>query len=386
MLHPLIFLLGYVRFGLPREYAEAVVELCRRQKRVYRNFSFSEDRITLEVSMLSSGRFHSACVAEGLPIEVESRHGFPSLVWRYRHRYGAFLGVAVFIFLAFFSGQLLWDVRVEGNYRLSDAEVVEILEECGLSVGAPLRRIETPVIETRAMIMSEDIAWISINLLGSVAEVHIIEDGLNEVEDVIGSDIVAEIGGVIEWVEDTRGYQAVELGQRVEAGDVLISGTYPEEEDMPSRFTTPKGRVYARTEREFSVSVPLEYDKKEYSGREKCEKYFIFFKKEVKFFGNSGNLYAECDTIDTVEYFELPMSVRLPFGVRTVRYLEYDTVTAKRSEESAVELALYTLRCRMDSEVPDGMLTKKTLSGVLGDNGYELYCKAEYIEDIAKRK
>ena len=109
-----------------------------------------------------------------------------------------------------------------------------------------------------------------------------------------------------------------------------------------------------------------------------------FFKKEVKFFENCGNLYGECDTIDTVEYFELPMGILLPFGVRTVRRLEYETVSAKRSRESAVELAFYILRCKMDGEVPEGNLMKKALSGSFTEKGYELTCRAEYIENIAR--
>ena len=52
--------------------------------------------------------------------------------------------------------------------------------------------------------------------------------------------------------------------------------------------------------------------------------------------------------------------------------------------ESAIELALYTLRCEMESEVGDGMITRKALEGRFTEEGYELYCKAEYIEDIAR--
>ena len=114
-------------------------------------------------------------------------------------------------------------------------------------------------------------------------------------------------------------------------------------------------------------------------------KILYFFKKEVKFFKNSGKMYTEYDTIDTVEFFTLPHGVALPFGIRTVRYLEYEVTEATRSPESAVELALYTLRCRMDSEVPEGMLTKKQVTGSFTDDTYELFCRAGYIEDIALR-
>ena len=386
MPRPFVFLFGYTRYRFSRDRAAQVVELCRSQGRIYRNFRFTEEneQAELEIPLFSSLGFERACGEAEISAEAVSRHGLPVLFWRYRRRYGAIIGIILFIFLSFLSGSILWDVRVEGNSMLSDREVEDILDACGMSVGMPVRGIPTALIETRALIYSEDIAWISINILGSVAEVHIIEDDGVEERDVLGSDIVAERGGEILWFEDTRGYQAVQIGQTVEEGQLLISGKYPTVEGAPERYTTPRGKVFARTGREFSVFVPFEYERKVYTGREKCEKYFIFFKKEVKFFENCGKMYAECDTIDTVEYFSLPEGVSLPFGIRTVRYLEYERETAVRSEESTVELAIYTLRCRMEGDVSEGMLTKKTLSGSFTDKGYELLCRAEYIEDIAR--
>ena len=386
MRRPFVFLFGYVKYSLPASEAHLAAELCRLKKRVYRRFDFCGDTVYVEIPLLSSTAFERDCKEAGIPIALHSRHGLPALIWSYRKRAGIFVGVLLFLFLSFFSGSLLWDVRVEGNSRLSDKEVISLLEDCGLSVGMYAKNIPTAQIETEALINSEDIAWISINVLGSVAEVHIIEDSGKDIPDILGSDIVAERGGVIQWLEDIRGWQAVEIGQRVEEGQLLIGGEYPAEEGTGPRYTTPKGKIFASTEREFSVSVPLRYEKKEYTGREKCKKYFIFFKKEVKFFENCGKMYAEYDTIDTVEYFTLPHGIVLPFGIRTVRHSEYERDVAVRSEESAVELALYTLRCRMDGEVPEGMLTKKKLTGSFTDTTYELFCKAEYIEDIALRR
>ena len=74
----------------------------------------------------------------------------------------------------------------------------------------------------------------------------------------------------------------------------------------------------------------------------------------------------------------------MPIGIRTVRTVEYEMAEATRSEEAAVELALYELRCRMEAEVPDGTLTKKALRAELTEGAYILRCEAEYIENIAK--
>ena len=382
-----VFLFGYTRYSFGADRAAQIVELCRRRGIIYRDIGFciESDEATIDIPLFHRSKFEKACREEELSTSVVARRGIPAILMRYRRRYGALLGVMLFIFLSLFSGSILWDIRVEGNSVLSDRQVVEILEDCGLTVGMPVRGIPTALIETKARILSEDIAWISINLLGSIAEVHIIEDDGAIIEEKIGSDIVAEREGVIQWIEDIRGYQAVEIGQTVKEGQLLISGRYPAEEGESERYTTPRGKVYAKTSREFSVFIPYEYEKKTYTGAEKCQKYFIFFKKEIKFFENCGKMYTECDTIDMIEYFSLPNGVTLPFGVRTVRYLEYEKETVRRSEESAIELALYTLRCRMESDVGEGMLTKKALTGSLGENGYELLCRAEYIEDIAHR-
>ena len=386
MLRPFVFLSGYLRYKADASAAADIAELCRRQRRIYRRFEFSDDRQSVEVDipLIFARSFARACESENISVEISGRFGLPALIRRYRRRYGIFAGALLFLLLSVFSGSILWDVRVEGNSILSDREVVEILDGCGLSVGMITRGLKTAQIETRALIASEDIAWISINILGSVAEVHIIEDDGATDEDVIGSDIVAERGGEILWLEDIRGYQVVEIGSSVSEGDLLISGRYPQLEGLSQRYTTPRGKVMARTVREETVFIPYRYEKKSYTGQERYQKYFIFFKKEIKFFENCGKMYAECDTIDTVEYFELPQGVRLPFGVRTVRYLEYKRETVRRSDESAVELALYTLRCRIESEAADGMLMKKELHGSFTEEGYTLYCRAEYIEDIAR--
>ena len=76
----------------------------------------------------------------------------------------------------------------------------------------------------------------------------------------------------------------------------------------------------------------------------------------------------------------------LPVGVRTVRYLEYETVDAERTLAEAEELAYYRLRCRMESEVPEGELIRKRLTASLGETSYVLRCTANYIENIARMK
>ena len=105
---------------------------------------------------------------------------------------------------------------------------------------------------------------------------------------------------------------------------------------------------------------------------------------EVKFYGNSGNLYASCDTIDTVEYFHSVGGRELPFGIRTVRLLEYEYVAEERDIDEAAELAYYTLKCRTEAELRDSELLSKKISFEITDDSYILTCHMCVIEDIAR--
>ena len=305
----------------------------------------------------------------GIALSVTARKGLPNIMLGYRRRYGAAVGAVILLLILALSPLVLWDIRIIGGGDLDTDSLKETLRECGLYEGAPLWRLDTPDIETRVLVAREDIGWISINILGSVAEVEIVEYiPPAETEYSLSADITAGCDGVILWIEEARGYQVRSIGEAVKKGELIISGVYPAdtESGLPERYTVAKGRVYARTAREYEVRVPLTYEKKAYTGREKSEKSIIFFNKEInffkfclKFFRKSGNLYSKYDTIETVEYATLPGGVLLPFGIRTVRYAEYETVSAERSEDSAAELARYILRGLEKRDIAEGSLLKK---------------------------
>ncbi len=385
MKRPLIFLFGYIGMSVDSSVASKCVYLLGRSGIVYRNNRFVEDRFFFECSLVAYKKAIDILYNYGVDVKIEERRGLPMIIYRYRRRYGIALGIMLFLFITIGSGQIVWDVRVEGNERISDEIVESALRECGFGVGSIISRVDTPVLENAVLLHSEDIAWISVNFVGNIANVSVRETlPYDETEDYDSSDIIALRDGVIQWLEEAKGNILVKEGDHVSKGDLLVSGLYPEEENLKARYTISKGKVFAATERIFDVSVPYKYEKKSYTGKKKSEIYIILFEKEIKIFGNGGNLYEKCDTINIVEYLELPNNTLLPFGVRKISHLEYETETAQRGREATMELALYTLRCRMESEPKEGTLIRKSIDGSFDDEGYKLICKAGYIENIAE--
>ncbi len=385
MIRPFHFLLGYRRLRVSRAVAGEVLNLCQSHGFVYRSFEFCDDYACLECTPPTARRLGEACRARGIAVVEEPVRGLPGLVGRYRYRWGIWVGIFVFAAIVFCSGLFVWDIRVEGNERLEDEAVIAALREQGLHVGSVRSRLDIDALENRVLLYSDEISWISVNIIGTVANVE-----LREVEpitpsppDYAAANLVAARGGVIEWFEDIRGNVAVEIGQAVGEGDLLVGGLYGTEE-KPAHYTCARGKVMARTEHDFTVEIPLQYEKKVYTGRVTVEKYLIFFEKEVKFFANSGNSPMTCDTIDTVEYFQTHGGSQLPVGIRTVRHYEYEWRSAERSEEVAMTLAYDTLRYCMEAEMPGAMLVRKRTHGELSDTAYVLHATVECIEDIAK--
>lgn len=386
MLHPWLFLIGYRRMRVSRSYAGEVLNLCQHRGYVYRDFQFKGDCGYFLCSYRVAKKLLEVCRDRGIPLATDRDFGIPALLFRYRRRWGIFVGLILFWCIVIWSGQVVWSIRVDGNTELEEWEVIEQMKICGMGVGDRIASFDTGIIENRVLIESDTISWISINMVGTVAEVEIREFvDIEEKENYAAANLVAERWGVIDHFEDARGNIAVEIGDVVSEGDLLVGGVY-DVEGGGLRYTCARGKVFARTERQFEEIVPLKYEKKVYTGEIKTEKYWIFFGKEGKIFGNRGKSEGSYDIIDTIEYWELPGEVFLPVGIRTVRYLEYEIADAERTPAEAEELAYYRLRCQMEEEIPEGQLVRKRLTTVLGEDTYELRCTANYIENIARLK
>lgn len=374
---------GYKMLSSKREDSAAIMNLCMRYGYVYRDARFEGEQFIFKAPLLRARKIRERCAERGIDIREVGDRGGPAVVSRYRHRYGVGIGVLVFAAIVFFSGRVVWDIRVDGNRRLSDSEVKEQLALCGLHVGDRISSLNADSIENRVIVYSDDISWISVNLIGTVAQVEIREsEVVEEREEHTASNIVAAMDGQIELFEDVRGNILLDIGTQVRKGDLIVSGIYGSEEEG-LRYTAARGRVLARTERDLEVEIPLIYDKKVYTGRVFTEKYLVFFEKEIKIYRNSRNLCDSCDTIDTVEYLDILSAGELPVGIRTVKHLEYTYESTQRSAEEARELAEYKLE-RLISELSKSseLISKSTLHQS-AETAYKIKCRVRLIEDIA---
>ena len=382
--HPFLFLVGYRICRVGRESLAKTVDICRELSVPFREVRIAGESAELLIPFFCLRRLKNATESQNIALTLVSSHGIPALLLRYRHRYGLFLALVLSVVLTVLASGVIWDIRIDGENRLSEREVREVLGECGLELGTPTRLIDSGVLENRVLIVSDEISWISVNIVGTVAEVEIREIDFSEedAKPTAPSNLVAAQHGKIVALEDISGNISVEIGEEVAEGQLLIGGIYGDEENG-FRYVSPRGRVIAEVERSFELEISRVQSEKVYKKEQKCEKSLIFFKKRIKFFSNYRNLPPTCDKIDIEAYLPAPNGKYLPIGIHDTRYLEYEISERELSDEELSALAYEQMSALIATELADAELLRRTTECELYPDRAVIKCKVKCLTDIA---
>ena len=383
-MNPSYFFLGGVRIFVDYDNAAPLLNLCMYFSIPYTAFTPVADGVEMTVRHSAYKRLKGEAEARGVVFSVRKRSGLPALFDRYKLRIGAFVGILLAFLLTVASQSVIWDINVTGNESITATEIRQMLREEGFFVGSYIPAANTDRIETRIMLKHDTISWMSINIMGTVAEVQVRETVPPQNADAPKNpaNLVASKDGIIEEVRLFRGVATVVSGQPVSEGMLLVSGLY-DGERIGVRYTRASGQILARTKSEYYIEIPFEYEEKRYTGEKFYDKYLNFFDFSINILKNSGNLGALYDKIDIVENCCLPGGIETPFEVRTVQYSVYETVSARRSAEEAERLAYFELSQRLAEDAADGILVSKSVTPILNENSFVLICTVEMIEDIA---
>ncbi len=323
------------------------------------------------------------------------RTGLPQLIYRYRHRYGLLVGLAIIITLTVMSTRYVWDITVEGNESISDSEVIDTLNKFGFSVGAHISDVDFYDLCHEFILENENVAWISVNMEGTSARVKLIErDKKGELDNGTPANIVADYDGIIVRTETVDGETQVKAGDVVKKGQLLISGVVKIGHGADTgRFTLTraKGSVFALTKRVFSVSVPLNGVKITSNEKVLAKKSLVFFGKSIKLKENSSILGKECDIIKerkrVVLFESMKDSFHIPLPIAVVK--EYALISTEQeysyTEDEALKIAEKEISSICISELEGAELIAKTVNSVVKDGVVILTWEVECIIDIGKQ-
>lgn len=145
----------------------------------------------------------------------------------------------------FCSGRV-WYIEVEGCRNMDREVLLQTLADHGIGIGRPVKKLPLSDIGRRVGALYDEIAFLGLQCDGVFLKVTVreAEGEKDHLEYNVPCDIVAEKSGIVTRLTVYRGTALVKTGERVEAGQVLISGTVVARDDSLSYRTHAMGEIY----------------------------------------------------------------------------------------------------------------------------------------------
>lgn len=379
---------GYVIFTFTGGFADKFINLCYEENINIKNIIYSEKALTARCSINSYKKLRKIAQKSGGRLRIIKKRGLPFILHPLKDRWGVFAGLLLFVFMTSFLTGYIWNITVIGNDTLQQAAIVDFLAKNGFKTGARWAQTDKENLEFAVMAEFDEVAWISINKLGCLAQVEIREAVKQpEVEDDRKiTNVIAKKDGVIVSVTALGGWEAVKEGEAVTKGDLLISGVYEPKDEyqvlQKNHYAHAHGTVMAKTDATITVNVPREQSIKTTTD-EKEFKSFYFYGIEIPLFINDKR---ENYQIDYSKTYLVVDGFRLPIGIFTEKRSYYSTEKESASDEALETLAAAQLEERKKEELKNCEILGENIDTEITQSGITITASYSLLEDIGEEK
>lgn len=319
----------------------------------------------------------------GCEIRLISSRGGKNISRAMRRRYAFCIGLGICVVVLALSSMFVWKIEIIGNEKISDSAILRCLSECGVEYGTFWPAISSDDVRNDFLMLQPDIAWMSVNVHNSCAQIIIHEriDKPEIVDESAYTDISASKSGIITKLSVLEGKPLVAVGDTVLRGDVIISGTM-DSETADNRYVRAMGTAEARTWYEISARTPI-YETVKAEKKHRNTKYsLVFGKNRIKFLTDSRNDSSSCDKINKLEYASLGRAFVLPVGIIKERCVEYETQAQRIDTDAAADRLKETLLSELERRIDGGSITQTNFSVSQDDKMLTVTLRAECIENI----
>lgn len=328
----------------------------------------------------------------GAEVSIERTAGTPFFFARLRRRHALFAGGILCAALLLVNSLFIWDFEVTGNETVPTETILHALREHGVHRGTFIYSFRSQDICNRVLPELKDLCWVAVNVRGCKAYVQVRErvrapERVNESEP---TNVIAAKPGLITKVRALDGEKRVLSGTSVQQGQLLIAGVVDtggtEKPSVTTRFLAGKGEVWARTWYDLTVRVPLTYEKKVYTGKEKRSHTLIWGENRLKIGAKGSSICnVDCDKIKNQTQWTLFGLFALPVTWETETLLPYELEIAARSRADAEAQGKDVLETYLAALLGEtGSVTQRRFSTAVEGDTLVVTLSAECEEQIGK--
>jgi similar to stage IV sporulation protein len=281
-----IYLRGYVAVEIHGSHIEAFMNQATHTGcRIWRISRTSSTQARLYTDIESYFRFKPILRQTGCKVHVLSRYGLPFLLSRMEARLFFSAGLVFFILGIYILSQIVWQVDVEGNERITYEDIIVTAEQQGIYPYQWKFRMKEPEVLSRALTHAlPGAAWIGVEIKGTRVRIKVVEQTVPESKPLASPrHLVSTVDAVITQIFVERGRPMVQPHMKVKKGDVLVSGIIGNEEHKG--VVVAEGSVKGLVWHVYDIRAPLFLHHKVYTGQSKVRHYLVIGNRALQYTG-----------------------------------------------------------------------------------------------------
>ncbi|OKP69538.1 sporulation protein YqfD [Paenibacillus sp. P3E] len=270
----------------------------------------------------------------GCRSRVTARYGLPFRAARLWKRKFFAAGVLLFGIGLLLLSSMVWTIRIEGNNRIASEDILQAARQEGVYPFQWIWRMNDPDKLSKALTSElPGVSWVGVQRTGTSVKIQIVESDQPEKKPLLSPrHLVSRTDAVVSEIYAEQGRPVVSRNTRVKKGQILISGTLGDEENMES--VVAKGEVKGLVWHEYNIEVPLKRSGSSYTGERKDRTYLVLGKWAIQLWGYGVSGFTESRTL--TEHDPLTWrSFQLPLGLMTEKEMEVRSTTDTLTPEAA---------------------------------------------------
>ena len=329
MIGLLKYLKGYVKIKVWGFSPERFMNLCSNRGILLWDIVREGDTYYMCVSLNGFYQLRPIVRKTGTRVAIMKRYGLPFFVPVILARKIFVIGLLLCVAFWIGSSYFIWDIRLSGNYQITEDIFTTFLKENQVNVGMKKKDLDIESLEKEIRRAFPEITWTSAKLDGTMLKIEIKENdapiitAVNEEEG--GKDLVAEYDGTVISMIVRSGVPKVSIGDTVEKGTVMVEGKVPVyNEDATVReyqYVASDADIILEHEISYEDKLPFDYTQKEYTGRTKTRYFLRFGDKEFKMVEEQPFLVYDCVIREKKPVVFEKLSIPVFWG--TYEYREY---------------------------------------------------------------
>lgn len=345
MLKFIKFFRGYLYVRLTGYSPERFFNLCGNAGIILWELKKEGDSYVFCISLQAFRRLKPMLKKSGTHIRILKRVGIPFMLFRYRHHRFFLVGITCACLFLFFLSRFVWVVEISGNHQYSTQVLTEFLEEQHIGYGSRKQQIDCEETEMLLRNHFADITWVSVRLSGTKLYIALQErlPSGNTASDPAAEnacDLTTEVSGEVASVLVRRGTAQVKAGDTVQAGDVVVSGLIPLQNDsgdiVSYDLCAADADVQIRTELPYKDNFPAKIQIRKLTGNVRYGIAVLSGRWQMNLLRS-----AKDGEIQDRKYLQICLGrdFYLPVQVVLERAEAYEIYETKRSEEEIRQVA-----------------------------------------------